>query len=302
LRLASHFKFSGTAPGEFAMVDDIHERRGRFRFSVASLLAGVAAFSLLLGWQVDRMHRQRLAVRYLDRLTSPAGAYYIYDDDVDSHLLWGRPLDLSRDLLHSLVLIEFDCVGDGDVASLPGPLGTKELRLRNCQRLTDVGLRHLVPKLPRLMGIEIDACPNITDAGFCELMRGFPNLRCVTVWECPQLTDSAFSCLASLKRLRKLRVFGNRSCNGLVATLRDARQLRDLNVNFLKFADVDFDQLRAFNFLEKLVIQLPEMVDDSQAMEFEHLRRALPRCEVIASYPSALVDPDDLFLRCKALE
>ena len=101
----------------------------RLRFSVRGVLIAPTVGCFLLGWQVDRMHPQCLAVRNLDRLTSPAGAYYAYDDAADSHLLGERPLDLSRDLLHSLDLIEFDRVGDDDVAPLPGPLSTKELRL-----------------------------------------------------------------------------------------------------------------------------------------------------------------------------
>jgi hypothetical protein len=214
----------------------------------------------------------------------------------------GRPNDFSRDLLYTVVLIELDCVGDSDIAPLVGPLGTAELGLRNCHGLTDAGLKHLATELPRLTGIEINDCPNITDTGFCDLLRRLPNLHCVTIWECPQITDSALSHLARLKRLRKLRVFGNRSCGGWVATLRDADQLRALHLSFPDFADVDFNQLKAFKSLESLVVDLPEMVNGIQALQFEDLRRALPRCEVVASHPSAAVDPDDLFPRCKALD
>jgi hypothetical protein len=255
------------------------------------MLAAIAVFALLLGWQVDRARRQRVAVKRLDQLALEKRADYAYDYEVGSTFLARRFRGLWRDCFHSIECVWLERIGDDDIATIVGPLDGDLLSLERCRGLTDVGLRHLATTFPRLTAVAIVACPGVTDAGFCDLLESLPGLQCVDVSVCPQITDVALARLARLRRLRELHVIADRSCGPWLEALRDAKQLRTLNVYCPTFADAGIQQLRALKSLDRLYIYVEAAIDRQSLAAFEELRQVLRQCKTVELHPEFVFDP-----------
>jgi hypothetical protein len=266
-----------------------YRRRSWLRYSVKTMLAAIAALAMLLGLQANRVHRQRIAVRTLNQLWDKHRAFYDYDEKADwifkcqigsTFPLW-HLRDPWREFFCPLKGIFLEGIGDDDVAVFSGPLDAKWLKLRQCDALTDVGLRHLATTLPRLTELAIMAGPRITDAGFCDLLERLPDLECVEVSVYPQITDAALSRLARVMRLRELTVISGRSCRPWFQALRDAKQLRTLIIHCPTFVDAGFDQLRELKSLEHLYISIEAPIGEPARAAFEELRQALPQCKYL---------------------
>ncbi len=217
-------------------------RRRWLKFSLGGMLLVITLLCLLLGWQGDRVARQRRAVEMVERL---GGTIYFVHQRMTNTPGWHNQQIATPGprWLHSLIGEEcFRTPERAEISDWDGRVGENELQslcdLQSLKALvlhkspvTDedvrivAGLRHLEEL--RLYGADI------TDAGLKEL-SSLGQLRSLTIgnrWvETAQISDLGLSYLVRLRRLQSL-VLGDTciSANGLVQ-VAELHNLRSLTI------------------------------------------------------------------------
>ncbi|XP_048583143.1 F-box/LRR-repeat protein 2-like [Nematostella vectensis] len=87
------------------------------------------------------------------------------------------------------------------------PASMESLNLRECARITDVGLKYVGMRCQNLKIINISECFSLTDAGFLELTQNCSNIEALTFVQPPKtVTIHGLRSIENLKRLRELNI------------------------------------------------------------------------------------------------
>lgn len=143
------------------------------RFSLRTLLLVMTSLVLWLGYKADQTHRQRAAVKAIERLHGSLR----YDDSLsESHVRHWLAGWLGRDAIANVdaVYLGGSAVNDDDLAYLKNLPKLRTLVLTSSP-ITDAGLLHL-RRLTRLETIDL-RFTNMTDAGVASLRRALPDAK-----------------------------------------------------------------------------------------------------------------------------
>ncbi|EDO41354.1 predicted protein [Nematostella vectensis] len=87
------------------------------------------------------------------------------------------------------------------------PASMESLNLRQCARITDVGLKYVGMRCQNLKIINISECFSLTDAGFLELTQNCSNIEALTFVQPPKtVTIHGLRSIENLKRLQELNI------------------------------------------------------------------------------------------------
>lgn len=225
-------------------------RRRWLRISLGGLMLAITVLCLLLGWQADRVARQRHAVEMIERL----GGYVTYEPRWSESPGWLRE-KLGEDWFSTVASVALDQsskpLSEGDCRQLANLTHLKRLSLRS--RVTDEQLRDIA----RLTTLETLSCDG------------------------RQISDQGLKTLSRLRNLHELEIsnsgerdtpFSKSGLQHLVAL----DKLRSLALGDANVSDADLDVLAPLSQIEEFSIDFPE--GTLAALEWLH---KWPRCRVL---------------------
>ncbi|HVX11916.1 MAG TPA: hypothetical protein VHC22_12100 [Pirellulales bacterium] len=148
-------------------------RLPRWQFGVRTMLIAITALMIWLGWQAERIHRQRAAVAVIDRLHGSVE----YRDAVPWPAVSRRlAACLGRDAVANVAAVYLGgtSAGDDELACLHALPRLRVLVLTS-SAVTDAGLPHL-HALREVESIDLRFTA-VTDAGVARLRRALPHTR-----------------------------------------------------------------------------------------------------------------------------
>ncbi|MGH7137606.1 MAG: hypothetical protein ACREHD_17810, partial [Pirellulales bacterium] len=153
------------------------DRKSRFgthtmRYSLRTLLVATTALVVWLGWQAERMHRQREANAVIDR----AGGMVRYEDAFSWPVTKQLSTCLGRDAVQNVTAVYFGGTSatDDDLACLRMLPRLREVVLTS-SAVTDAGLPHL-HGLRDLETIDLRFTA-VSESGIAALRRALPQAR-----------------------------------------------------------------------------------------------------------------------------
>ncbi len=256
-------------------------RRRWLKFSLGGLLLAITLLCLLLGWQADRVARQRRAVEMVERL----GGYVAYEHQwyesppfshynprIESRApQWLREL-VGEEWFRTVALVGFHrgIGADGTTIFVPKRLTEAEWELvSHLDRLkvlsvthqptVDKELRHLA-RLTQLEELTLNGA-DISDEGLREFGR-LTNLRELTIANddierapLPGVTDRGLRHLASLTNLTSLGLGATHCTEQGIHQLPNLKQLETFQIGFPPGTQVDLAWLRQWPNLKSLILQ-----------------------------------------------
>jgi F-box and leucine-rich repeat protein 14 len=145
------------------------------------------------------------------------------------------------------------------------------LRLRFCQRITDVGLAHL-SALTSLTHLDLSYCDQITDAGLAHLTP-LRSLTGLGLTFCDRITDAGLAHLTPLSSLMKLHLSGcSQITDAGLPHISALRSLTQLSLNYCKITDAGLPQLSALHSLTDLNLRFCSQITDDGLPHISALR------------------------------
>jgi hypothetical protein len=268
-------------------------KRGRFQFSLSSLMLLVLFVSLGMSWlavRIERARKQEEAVEKIRKLG--AGVTYDYEESKPFGAAPPGPAWL-RALLGEHFFATVDRVSfiysadDADLEYLEELTQLEWLELSNA-KVTDAGLKHLkgltrlrrldldntrvtgsgledLKGLTQLVSLGLGKTP-VTDAGL-EHVKGFSQLEYLSLCD-TNTTGSGLERLKSLRHLRWLNVGGDKVTDATLEHLKDVTQLRELALGGRNITDAGLEHLKALTQLRQLRLYGTRVTDAS----LEHLK------------------------------
>lgn len=142
------------------------------KYRLRTLLIGVTAFVIWLGWEAERMHRQRQANAVIYRV----GGIVEYEDAFSRQVTKHIAKWLGRDAVENIMAVYLggSAVKDDDLACLQLLPRVREVVLTSSD-VSDAGLPHLY-RLSKLETVDV-RFTKVTDAGVERLRRALPHAR-----------------------------------------------------------------------------------------------------------------------------
>lgn len=233
--------------------------RRYLRYSLRSLLVVATVVGILLGYKVNQVSRQRIAVRAL--LTERAIIIFDYQLDAAQASVpgpsWWRSW-LGDDFFAHVQMVSFL------VPFMGGPTS---------DNITDELLVHL-RSLPRLEVLILEDCDQITDAGLRHL-TGLRQLRELRLSR-TQITDEGLDSLSNMCHLKSLHLEEIALTDDGLAKLVHLQQLEELWLLDTEVTDAGVEHLAKLTNLRELDLTWTQVTPQG----VERLRTALPKCEI----------------------
>ena len=283
-------------------------KRCSFRFSLRTLLMVVLLLTFPMGWfagKIRRADQQRQAVRMIEK----AGGRVSYEREGFGIAVTERltPVWLGRlmgaDFFADVNGVFFPLSDEIDDALVEYVTGLKKLTALklNSTQVTHVGLMSL-SELKRLELLDL-SCTRLNNAGLDHL-RNLTNLRALNLSH-TRVTDAGLVHLREFTRLEDLWLSNTRVTDAGLQHLRPLTTLHSLQLSVTQVTDAGLRHLEGLTGLESLGLNHTEVTDAGleslQALPrlkrlslngttvtrraIDEFRKALPNCDVTATYP-----------------
>jgi len=249
-------------------------RRRWLKFSLGGLLLAITLLCLLLGWQADRVARQRRAVEMVERLgghvayehqwyESPPFSHY--NPQIESRApLWLREL-VGEDWFRTVALVSIErsskTLSEDDISQLAGFRRLRQLSLRS--QVTDGQLEHIAT----LSELETFRCDGerITDQGLMALSR-LGKLRELEIVDSEKrdtpFTERGIRYLARLDKLTSLAVGAANVDDDDLAQLAALKQIKLFSIDYPAGSAARFEWLKQWPKCQALVLSGVRVTDE----------------------------------------
>jgi len=291
-------------------------RRRWLQFGLRTLLLATTVFGVWLGIHMQRVRRQREAVRairdfggcvHYDFQAAPKPTGWQFDSRIEppipKWLLSRLGVDFFYNVVEVNLVYDFDSgaaeanpnVTDAALPHLESFPKLRALYLKETQA-TDDGLR-LVGKLKGLTDLYMWDAANVTDEGIFHL-SGLSNLKNIHVSN-SQIGDESLRVLGSLPLVQSMSLQGNHFTDQGLAHLQDCATLHELWIGMgpTTITDAGMSFLRQLTNLEGLDLSNTRVTGDGLAQlagltklkalylsgtnaDSSALRKALPKCSI----------------------
>lgn len=260
-------------------------KRHWLQFSLGSLLLLITVLAAWLGWQVNRVRRQREAIALVERLGGEVYFDYQFDEDVPMgrFLTFPDRKSSAPDWLRRLIGDDFfrhvaslslrdTKVKDDDLRVIAGIRRLWILDLSNTS-ITSAGLAHLqgLRELRSLALINTD----IDSAGLAHL-KDLGQLNNLSLWK-TNVDDAGLKYLRGLTKLRTLILDETRISDAGLADLKPLVGLDQwLGLVGTAVTDVGLDHLKGFTKLKQLNLRHTKVTNAAA----RKLKKSLPTTDI----------------------
>lgn len=165
---------------------------------------------------------------------------------------------------------------DMDMKQLAG-LDLRELRIGNCNKITDAGLACL-KNMTQLTLLDLQRCRQISDSGLAHL-KNLIHLETLHLRECDRITDLGVACFKNCVKLRFIDLYGcERLTDNAMTSLKGLTKLQRIDLAWCrKITGFGLSHLKKLSDLKEISLAGCRLIREEDLDSFHH---ALPNCRI----------------------